>query len=106
MRAPFFVWQNRKLIKVQPEYVVLLETTKNYTKIVMVNEQFYMVRSALSRALRKLPVELFVKVHRSYVISINHIDGIQRDHLTIGEISVPIGKPYYKALMARLNIIE
>jgi hypothetical protein len=35
-----------------------------------------------------------------------YINTIQRDHLPVGGEPMPIGKQYYQALTARLNIIE
>src|SRR5688572_6373049 len=102
---PFFV-RDKQLIRVDPQNVALLETVRNYTKIELFNETYYMVRSSLAGAQKKLPPDMFIRVHRSYVVSIYYIVSINRDHLLIGEQPIPIGKQYYKSLMDKLNIIE
>ena len=43
----------------------------------------------------KLDPKLFVRVHRSYIISIAKIDAIERNRIVIGENWIPIGN-YYK----------
>lgn len=106
MLKPFFVWQNRELKKINPGDVLCLVTEGNYTNIVLVDKTAYMVRSSLSRALKKLPADMFIKIHRSLVVSVFHIDNIQKDHLMIGEKPMPIGKQYYKSFLDQLNIIE
>ena len=106
MNKPFFIWYNKVLKKIYPEEVVCLITVKNYTKIFVAIDRYYMVRSTLANALKKLPPELFVRINRSIVISINHIDCIQKDHLLIGETPLPIDKRHYKALLEKLTIIE
>lgn len=103
---PFFVWQDRVLRKVNPIEVLFLETVGNYTKIFLSDKTYYMVRSTLSGALKKLSPEIFIKTHRAYAVSILHIDDIARDHLMILEMPVPIAKRYYPALIKKLNIIE
>lgn len=65
-----------------------------------------MVRSTLSSALKKLPPDIFIKIHRAFVIPLFYIDNIDKDHFKAGKNPVPIGKQYYKSLIDKLNIIE
>src|SRR5687767_7056966 len=106
MLKPFFVWENKELVRVQPEQVVFLETQRNYTKIYLADKKYYLVRSSLSTALKKLPSDQFIKIHRSFVVSLHYIDRINTDHLVVGNEGLPIGKQYYKSLIERLNVIE
>ena len=106
MLKPFFVWQNKTLKRIDPMQVMCLATEENYTKICLSDKTFYMVRSPLSRAIKKLPPEMFIKIHRSLVASIYFIDHIDKDHLIIGEEPIPIGRLYYKTAIKQLNIIE
>lgn len=106
MLKPIFIWQDKVLKKINPEEVVCLFTEENYTRIFLANKTFYLVRSSLSKALKKLPPDIFIKIHRSYVASVYHIDSIDKDHLLVGDEPIPIGKQYYKSLIDKLNIIE
>jgi DNA-binding LytR/AlgR family response regulator len=106
MLKPFFVWQNKVLKRIDPEKVMCLYTEGNYTKIFLSDKTYYLVRSSLSRAIKKLPPEMFIKIHRSLVASIYFIDDIARDHLIMGGEPIPIGRQYYKAAVGQLNIIE
>jgi len=106
MLKPFFVWSNKVLKRVNPADVVCLKIVRNYTLIFLSDESYFMVRSTLSGALRKLPPEMFVRVHRSYAVSIYFIDTLERDLLTIGNETIPIGPRYYKQMIKQLNVIE
>jgi DNA-binding LytR/AlgR family response regulator len=106
MLKPFFVWQNKVLKRVDPGQVMCLATDGNYTKIFLSDRTYYLVRTSLSGALKKLPPEMFIKIHRSLVASIYFIDDIARDHLIIGGETIPIGQKYYKTAIERLNIIS
>ena len=106
MQKPFFVWQNKVLKNIKPEEVMCLYTEGNYTRIILSDKSDYMVRSSLSSALKKLPKDMFIKTHRSFAASIYFIDNIARDHLTVGENSIPIGKQYYGSVINQLNVIE
>ena len=106
MLKPFFVWQNKVLKRINPEEVVCLISERNYTKIHLSNKTYCLVRSSLSGALKKLPPEVFIKIHRSCAVSMYFIDNIAKDHLTIGAEAIPIGRHYYRGFIRQLNIIE
>ncbi|WP_205510020.1 LytTR family DNA-binding domain-containing protein [Longitalea arenae] len=106
MLKPFFVWQNKILKNINPAEVMCLLTEGNYTKIILSNKSYFMVRSSLSSALKKLPTDIFIKTHRSIAASIYFIDNVSRDHLTVGGEPIPIARQYYKRVIDQLNIIE
>jgi two-component system LytT family response regulator len=103
---PFFVWQNKVLKKIDPLQVACLKTVKNYTDIILADGTKYSVRSSLAGALKKLPPDIFIRIHRSVIVSIFYIDDITRDHLMLGDLSVPISREYRKSTFKMLNIIE
>ena len=106
MMNPFFVWQNKTLKRIDAGQVMCLYTEGNYTNIFLSDETHYLVRSTFSGALKKLPPEMFIRIHRSMAASIYFIDDIANDHLIIGGKSMPISRRYYKTAIRKLNIIE
>jgi len=106
MLKPFFIRVERALIKIHPEKVVGLQTVGNYTKIYVDNDTFYMTRASLATALKKMPADMFIKINRSYAISINHIIEIHRDMVRVGDIYLPITKQHYKMALEKLIILE
>ena len=106
MLKPIFIWQNKVLKRINPDDVVLLSIDGNYTRIYLKNKKYYLVRSTLSGALKKLPADVFVKISRSVAVSVYHIDEISRDHLLIDDDSIPIAKQYYESLIDSLNIVK
>jgi DNA-binding LytR/AlgR family response regulator len=106
MAKPFFIWQNKLLKRIDPAEVMCLSTIKNYTEIVLSDNSTYMVRSSLASAQKKLPPEMFIKIHRSFVASIYFINDIDRDHLIIAGEVVPIGKGFYKTFISKLTIMD
>ena len=106
MMKPFFIRQDKVLKRIDPEKVMCLETSGNYTKIFLSDRTYYLVRATLSDALKRLPKEIFIKIHRSLVASVYYIDDIARDHLIIAGMPIPIGRQYYQTAIRQLNIIE
>ena len=106
MLKPIFIRDDKALRKINPEDLLCLSTEKNYTRIFLIDDTHYMVRSTLSGALKKLPADIFIKIHRSHVASLLHIDDIHRDHVVVKGQPIPIAKQYYKAFISKLNVIE
>jgi DNA-binding LytR/AlgR family response regulator len=107
MRPPFFIWQDKLLKKIQPEDVIAITSEKNYIKIFVVNNRYYLVRSTLAAALKKLPADLIKRVHHRLAVSVNYADHIARDHLHIDgeEHPLPISRQHYQAFITSLNIV-
>jgi DNA-binding LytR/AlgR family response regulator len=106
MLKPFFVRYEKVLKRIDPEKVICLSTKKNYTYIYLTDKIYYMVRTSLSAAVKKLPPDMFIRIDRSLVVSIYFIDNIARDHLLIAGEPANIGKKYYSTVIKKLNIIE
>ena len=51
----------------------------------------------------KLPGELFIRIHKSYIVSFCHIEMIERNQLTIAGKTLPIGNNYKADLLRRIN---
>mgnify|MGYP000754907585 CR=1 FL=1 len=51
-----------------------------------------------------LPLDIFIRTHRSYIVNIQHIERIVGNTLYAGEVVVPIGREYKKEVYSRLNI--
>ena len=107
MRPPFFIWQDKVLKKIQPEDVIAITSDKNYIKIFVVNERYYLVRSTLTAALEKLPSDLIKRIHHRLAVSVNYADHIAKDHLHIEgeENPLPISRQHYQAFIDSLNIV-
>ena len=70
---------------------------KDYTRIKTVTGQ-YLVLTTLSGILEKLPADLFVRIHRSYVVNREKIDVVEKSKIYIQDHIIPIGKLYKNAL--------
>ena len=105
MLKPLFVWEDRVLKRILPEQIICLTTEKNYMRIFLTDQSVIMVRSTLASAMKKLPKELFVKIHRSHVVSVLHIDMIYKDHVLLLGQPVPIARQYYPRLLKRVSVI-
>ncbi|MBN8861410.1 MAG: LytTR family transcriptional regulator DNA-binding domain-containing protein [Sphingobacteriales bacterium] len=90
-----FIKSEYKIIKVRFDEILFCEGMKDYTQIYMNGRpQPVLTLQNLKNFSSRLPESDFVRVHRSYVVSLNHIETISRNEISIGKKVVPIGNSY------------
>lgn len=99
-----FVKDNGVLKKINVDDMLYLEAMGDYVKV-YTGQRFHVLHATLKSIEEKLPPAKFVRVHRSYIVSLNKIDFIQDGAITIGKASVPIADTYRNVLNKRLNLL-
>lgn len=99
-----FVKDNGVLKKINVEDMLYLEAMGDYVKV-YTGQRFHVLHATLKSIEEKLPPAKFVRVHRSYIVSLNKIDFIQDGAIAIGKASVPIADTYRPVLNKRLNLL-
>lgn len=95
---------DRRLIKIEFEKVYLIEAKGDYI-LIKTEDKNYTVHSTLKKIEEKLPVSLFLKVHRSYIINITKIIDIEDNSVLIARDVIPISRSNRPELMKRLNLL-
>ncbi|HVM89769.1 MAG TPA: LytTR family DNA-binding domain-containing protein [Puia sp.] len=90
-----FIKSEYKIIKVKFEDILFCEGLKDYTQVyVKGKSEPILTLSNLKSFFSKLPSDEFMRVHRSYIVSISHIDSIARNEIYIGKRIIPIGDSF------------
>ncbi|MBX2924511.1 MAG: LytTR family transcriptional regulator [Chitinophagaceae bacterium] len=90
-----FVKSEYKIIKIKLDDIMFCEGMKDYTQIYVHGRlQPVLTLQNLKNFSSRLPESRFVRVHRSFVISLQHIETISRNEINIGKKIVPIGHSY------------
>ena len=63
-----------------------------------------LVRTSMKEFLPKFSNSNFLQVHRSYVVNLNHVVGINPTGVEVGTEEIPIGKDQRTELLAKLNL--
>ncbi|RQO79691.1 hypothetical protein DBR40_01665 [Pedobacter sp. KBW01] len=79
-----------------------LEALGDYVKI-NVDEQDHTIHSSLKTIEKKLPVDIFLRVHRSFIINISKIDKVEGKTLVINNNLIPVSDAYKADLNKRMN---
>jgi len=91
------------VIKVTLADILFIEGLDNYLKIHLQGQQPVVVRLTMKSLMEKLNEKEFLRVHRSYIVSVNHIESIKQKMISIAGEEIPIGKNYEENLKALFN---
>lgn len=86
---------DRKMVKVFLKDITYIESFKDYIVIHRQNDDKLKVKYAISSVENMLPHNLFLRIHRSYIVSIKKVTAFTNNDVEIGKIELPIGKSYH-----------
>ncbi|MCH2193658.1 LytTR family DNA-binding domain-containing protein [Kordia sp.] len=96
-----FLKVNKKLVKVNFSDILFIESLKDYIKVNTTIGD-YVVHKSLSAITEELPQSSFLRIHRSYTISINKITALEGNTVEILNKKIPIGRNYLKITKQRI----
>lgn len=102
----FFVKADKKLIKCNYNDILYIEGLKDY--VIIRQDQSRIITLQTMKSLEaKLPSDIFMRIHRSYIVNIDKIEAIVGNMVEIIEKGqakhLPVGKNYRDELLAIVN---
>src|ERR1700744_4586246 len=88
-----FVKSEHKIQKVYLRDILFIEGLKDYISIFTPQERIITLQN-MKKMEDALPERHFVRVHKSYSVTLNKIDGIERSRIWIGDKIIPVGDTY------------
>ncbi len=82
---------NLKKLKVYLSQIKWIEAYGDYIKVVT-DEEIHMVLSTMKAFKNELPVEKFVRVHKSYIINIDKVQKFNSKFAEIGTTKIPLSR--------------
>ena len=95
---------DRRLIKLKFDDILFIEAKGDYIEVKTTKED-YRVHNTLKKIKEKLPKELFLQIHRSYIINFTKIIDIEDNSVLIEKNVIPISRSNRPELMRRLNLL-
>jgi DNA-binding LytR/AlgR family response regulator len=92
-QAYMFVKVNKDQVKIFLRDILYMESIKDYLKIIT-GEKSYITYLRLSYMEEKLPEGKFLRVHKSYIVSLGKVKAFRNDTLKIGNAEIPVGRVY------------
>lgn len=97
----FIKIDKKKMKKVFLDEILVVESQKDYLKINTTNGRF-MIHSTLSDFTDLLPPSEFIRIHRSYTISISKIDAMEGNSIEIDGMRYSIGRSYIDEVKTKI----
>ena len=92
---------NRKTTKIPYDDIVYIESLSNYIRVITVKDQI-VSKEKISNLSSRLP-DVFLRIHRSFIINTDRIKNISSDEVMVDAILLTIGRSYRKAVKESLN---
>ncbi len=94
-----FIKSEYKLIKINLSDILYLSGLRDYTQVFLKGKVSPLTTlQNLKDFESKLPENSFIRVHRSYIVSLSQVDSISRNEISIGTHTIPIGNAYRQLL--------
>ena len=90
-----------KVHRVEISSILYVEASGNYMIFHTAKEKILSLIT-MKEAIDILPKEQFVRIHKSFIISISAIETVERAQVSVKGVKIPVGSIYREQLLARL----
>ncbi len=93
---------NKKTHNIKLENILYIESLREYIKIHTIHNTI-MVKCALSKIEDYLPLDYFIRIHKSYIVSINKVELFTATFVQINKKNIPIGRSFKSNVITTLS---
>ena len=105
MQSFFFIRHEGRNVRVDFRQIVYIESRKNYTRLVLEDRPTVLVLVTLKQWERLLPRDLFCRIHRGYIVSIEKVQSFDNKFVYLPGEKIAIGEQYRNALADAVIIL-
>jgi len=91
-----FVKTEYRLVRVNISDIIYVEGLQNYVMIYTATEKIVSLQT-MKKTEDQLPIDQFIRIHKSFIVAINKIDSIERNRVSIGGRTIALGEVYREA---------
>lgn len=88
-----FVKTEHRILKLNTRDILYVEALQNYVSLNTINGRV-MSLQPLKKIEEQLPRSEFIRVHKSFIVSLRHISAVERGRIYIGDTVIPVGDSY------------
>ncbi|MEQ9307027.1 MAG: LytTR family DNA-binding domain-containing protein [Marinoscillum sp.] len=99
-----FVKSGSKFVRIPYDELYFVEALAVYVIFNSVKGK-YIVHHTMKGIEKRLPVSIFSRVHRSYIVNRNRINHIEDFNIAISDNVIPIGASYIEGFLAKVNML-
>ena len=88
-----FLRAERRNIRVELDEILFVESVKDYVKVIL-RSHTIISKTSISSMQETLPLDRFIRVHRSFIVSRDKVTSYSIDGLRVGEYLLPVSRSY------------
>jgi DNA-binding LytR/AlgR family response regulator len=88
-----FLRADRKNIKIHLHEILFIESLKDYVKVVT-RDRIIVSKQSISTIEESLPEKAFLRIHRSFIVSLSKIESFTAELIQIGKYELPVSRSY------------
>lgn len=93
-----------QLVRIALSDITYIESLKDYVKVwLQGSEKAILSLTSLKALEEKLPPKRFMRIHRSFIVSLDKINSITRNTVQIGKTNIAVGDQYKAAFAEFIN---
>lgn len=97
-----YLKENKKMVKLHINDILYIESLKDYVKV-YARDKNVVTKQTLQFFEEKLPHETFLRIHKSFIVSVTNIEAFSASTIEIGNKELPIGRMYKDFVLNFLN---
>lgn len=105
MRKDIYISYQHKIIRINPDDIILVEATGEYS-LLKTTTKNYLLHTPIIKLEAILSPFGFFRVHRKFIISLSRITHVERKLVVLGDLQIPIGYSFYKNFLNQLDILQ
>jgi DNA-binding LytR/AlgR family response regulator len=97
-----YIKENKKVVKVYLSEIKYIEGLSEYVQI-YTDKRKIITKTSMTQMEEKLVSEKFLRIHKSYIVSISKIEAFTANTIEIHGKELPIGRSYKNGVISALN---
>lgn len=97
-----FIKSGTKLVKIKPADILYVEGAGNYMTFITAEKKILSLLN-MQEAIDLLPADKFVRIHKSYLVSLDHIESADKHDVYIKGKPIPIGITYREQFLSKIE---
>ncbi len=89
-----FLKVEHSLVRISHDDIQYIEGFKDYVKVHLANKKTILSLTSLKNLEDILPQSNFMRIHRSYIVSLSKVDSLTKNSVQIGEVIIPVTDNY------------
>lgn len=99
-----FVKSDSRLVRIPYTDLFFVEALADYV-IFNTAKGKYIVHHTMKGIEKKLPISIFSRVHRSYIVNRNKVNHIEDFNISISDKIIPVGASYREQFLSKINLL-